>query len=698
MKSKLTKVVCVLLAACFMFSVLVVNVYADETVDSVESTSMPASAPIAGSDLKHLRIVTVEDVSAGLASPEMLYQRQQSSEIQAVALGATAGANQLLADGTYYLINTHHGHFLRYLASAAITGQSGLLAQLGTSVRWQIRYVGTGYVFSPVDDSSKYLAVSESSGSSTVELITVSGENMPERCIWTMRHASGGGCIYQNVYNSRYLTTNGTTISTTASISTSGTELYRSSTWRTASITFYGSTSEFGHRELDSSFSIDYLTLDIGDVSTAAINKSPETATWVYPEDFAYELNTEDYLTVNGLTGEFTALASGTTRVTATHKVTGLSKQFWVHVNKKAIIILPGIMGSELVAGPNNTQYDPGEELWTAAVIDGIQGENGVDAIMRILSLECDVYGSSLRDVQVKTTGYGYENTYQLLCENLQTEFGDEYDVVFFAYDWRMSNMVSARELNLFIGANQYDKVVLVAHSMGGLVASAYASLNSNRIETLITLGTPFYGTPTIPYVWGSEDVFAILKAGVSLGFVKQTIFDAATFIFDPISNVLATFDSVYELFPNEFYFDQQYGNSSYLRYSALGVENNYSTYASTVDRLPTYLPSYRSSQMQDAEEFHNLLYVGTNHITSLVNTYYISSTQKSTIANLTYNGITWNATYSAYGDEMVEDFSANMNRRYADKCVDFENIQHMGLVKNIEVIQKVIDLIMEEP
>ena len=697
MKSAFVRVICVLLVISFMVSATTIGVYASEPSSSDELGVDETVNEVVESNVGNFSAsATPEEVAAGLASPEMLYRKLLRSGVGAVEVSAMAvGATQLLSDGVYYLINAHHGQFLQYLASNAITGQSGLLAQLGTSVQWQIRYVETGYVFSPVGDSSKYLAVSESSGSSAVELITVSGEAIPERCVWTMRYAGdGNGCIYQNVYNSRYLTSNGTAISTTASIETVGTELYRSSSWRTASITFYGSTSDFGHRELDSGFSIDRLTLDIGDTSTATIHKSPATATWAFPEDFTYTFSTTDYITVNSLTGEFTAIASGSTHVTATHEVTGLSKQFWVHVNKKAIIILPGIMGSELVAGPNNTKYAAGTELWTKGVINGLEGSAVLNSFLRILSLECNTRGVSVNDVQVKSGGYGFGNTYEKLCTELEDEFGSSYDVIFFGYDWRLSNMESARELNWFIATNQYDKVALVAHSMGGLVASAYLSLDSSKVETLITIGTPFFGTPTIPYVWGTEDVFSILGMGSTLGLFEQFVFDAATFFEDPISNVLSNFDSIYELFPNEFYFDASYGNSSYLNYSALGVENVYTTYDLTTDRLQTYLSSYQAALIRDAEEFHNLLYIGSEHITSLVNTYYISASGKNTVEDLTYNGLTWSAAYSAHGDEMVEDFSANMNWRYADRCMSFPNIRHTDLVKNDGVIEKIITLI----
>lgn len=599
--------------------------------------------------------------------------------------------------------------------AGTVTGQSGLLAQLGTSVQWQARYVGDGYVFSPADDPSKYLAAAESSGSSSVELISATAETIPSRCIWTVRYASGGGCLYQNVYNSRYLTTDGTIISTTTSIGTSGTELYRSSTWRTASTSFYGATSEHGHRELDSSFTVDRLVLDIGDTSTITINKSPSNATWADRSDFTYSLDSAAYVSVNQETGAFTALASGSTHVTATHKVTGLSKQFWVIVNKKAIIVLPGIMGSELESGPGN-MYLEGTDLWSTDLFNDMS--NGIlDALTgigRIRSLECNSDGNSINNVVVKSDGYGVFDTYRLLCEALTTEFSDRYDIKFFAYDWRMSNMDTALLLNQYIYTNQYDKVVLVAHSMGGLVASAYLSLGTTaqeKVETLITLGSPLLGTPTIPHLWASEAFLEILDLYGRLGIaaddapVVDNLWRLFTNFSNPLDSIIHGFESIYEMFPSEYYFDSGYGNSTYLFYQELFEDYTWVNYVDTMAVLGSNLPRYDIDLGQRAEEFHHLLYVNGEHVTSLVDSHYLYVTDVPTKNQFRYDGAVWYVhAETSLGDSLVEVCSATLGERYTNASYGFStseaglsSVDHADMVSNAIVIAKIKAIISGE-
>lgn len=74
-----------------------------------------------------------------------------------------------------------------------------------------------------------------------------------------------------------------------------------------------------------------------------------------------------------------------------------------------------------------------------------------------------------------------------------------------FPYDWRQSVFDSAADLERFIASQpalrDAGRIVLVAHSMGGLVATAYAQnpagvfRHSARVVKLITMGTPYLGS-----------------------------------------------------------------------------------------------------------------------------------------------------------------------------------------------------------
>ncbi|HYN89074.1 MAG TPA: alpha/beta fold hydrolase, partial [Ardenticatenaceae bacterium] len=81
-------------------------------------------------------------------------------------------------------------------------------------------------------------------------------------------------------------------------------------------------------------------------------------------------------------------------------------------------------------------------------------------------------------------------------------------------YDWRKPVDDSARLylvpwLDRALKRSGRDKVILVAHSMGGLVARAYVQSRDYRgdVAQVITLGTPHRGTPVGYFPWEGGDL-----------------------------------------------------------------------------------------------------------------------------------------------------------------------------------------------
>ncbi len=81
-----------------------------------------------------------------------------------------------------------------------------------------------------------------------------------------------------------------------------------------------------------------------------------------------------------------------------------------------------------------------------------------------------------------------------------------------FEYDWSRSIAVAARQLEADLAATgelRDRPVVLVGHSMGGLVARALAESSPAafaRVGRLVTLGTPHHGTPVANLGWVAGD------------------------------------------------------------------------------------------------------------------------------------------------------------------------------------------------
>lgn len=101
-----------------------------------------------------------------------------------------------------------------------------------------------------------------------------------------------------------------------------------------------------------------------------------------------------------------------------------------------------------------------------------------------------------------KIDGYGKISTY--LKRRWRLREGENFFP--FPYDWRRDNRASARKLQREssewlvrwrASANPDAKLILIAHSMGGLVARYFIEALGGwkDTRTLITLGTPFYGS-----------------------------------------------------------------------------------------------------------------------------------------------------------------------------------------------------------
>ena len=116
-------------------------------------------------------------------------------------------------------------------------------------------------------------------------------------------------------------------------------------------------------------------------------------------------------------------------------------------------------------------------------------------------------------------------HTYDDLIATLAANgFVEGQDLFTFPYDWRFSNILTAVALKDKIAEVkvlcQCDKVDLVAHSMGGLVARQYiqSSRYANDIDQLIFLGTPHLGAPKAYYSWGgatvppNDPVYSVIK------------------------------------------------------------------------------------------------------------------------------------------------------------------------------------------
>jgi len=134
---------------------------------------------------------------------------------------------------------------------------------------------------------------------------------------------------------------------------------------------------------------------------------------------------------------------------------------------------------------------------------------------------------------------------YILLIRRLETlGYKENRDLLLFHYDWRRSNLETADRLRQFI----VDKglagrpVDIIAHSMGGLVATDYIQkfASEQKVRNFIAMGTPFYGA--------AKAIRALLEGFAVFGIENFLVVSAGDS--GRVYRVFASMDSIYELLP----------------------------------------------------------------------------------------------------------------------------------------------------
>jgi VWFA-related protein len=198
---------------------------------------------------------------------------------------------------------------------------------------------------------------------------------------------------------------------------------------------------------------------------------------------------------------------------------------FWV---RTPLILVHGIMGSRM------QDMVADKEVWSGNLI----AASPCDNVMANLtcpdkdgdsSAGCDIQATAVMREAVKLKLFGKKETifgdifnelegylkdqrYTLHpagatpshwfdLNNVTVQSIDPEDVFYFVYDWRRDNALTAQDLNTFISnvttAENYPKINLVAHSMGGLVCKSMLHQDApvkDRINKLIFVGTPNLG------------------------------------------------------------------------------------------------------------------------------------------------------------------------------------------------------------
>lgn len=216
-------------------------------------------------------------------------------------------------------------------------------------------------------------------------------------------------------------------------------------------------------------------------------------------------------------------------------------------VGLRPVIIIPGIMGSEL--------YDGSDFIWPNVdlLLDRVHD------YFLLESLSMDENGNSIKDIslgdivkeiKIPVANKTLTDIFNGLIVKLESKnYVLNNNYFLFPYDWRLNLDNSIDSLKNKIDAIKkqtgFFKVDIVAHSMGGLLTEDYINqFGSDSINKLIFVGTPHLGAPKSAKVLLEGDTE--IPAGV---LNKETI-----------KKLSLNSPSIYQLLPSQKYFDTYQG------------------------------------------------------------------------------------------------------------------------------------------
>ena len=272
------------------------------------------------------------------------------------------------------------------------------------------------------------------------------------------------------------------------------------------------------------------------------------------------------------------------------------------------IIYIPGIMGSPLYDDFfNDDKLVDFEKAWIGPQFLSTRlAENGIDPLYP----EYNIKVAPIRNDTANTLRDEFEeeplDLFKGFFDNLEAngyilddsddDFSEGENLFCFSYDWRKDNAYNAELLSEFIDSvmnwTGSDKVNLVGHSMGGIVAKTCIKLFDNsRIDKLVFIGTPHLGAP---------EVLTVMLNGKLFEWLNNF---ATNFFFRELGRNLP---SCYQLIPTRSYFDLTLNNgfsSGVEVYSECFqlLDQSYLTYNELIDYLRNYVSQPLGEDLNDA-------------------------------------------------------------------------------------------------
>lgn len=227
------------------------------------------------------------------------------------------------------------------------------------------------------------------------------------------------------------------------------------------------------------------------------------------------------------------------------------------------VVIIPGIMGSYL-----NHDDEGKTEVWLSLSKMALSNDDYLDDLLLpingFINTENNIISAGILDT-VNVLGFKIDFFDGLITKLKSDGYVEGKDLFVFPYDWRldvvdnvMGNKYSKVEslkdkIDKVLRESKSDKVDIVAHSMGGLLAKYYIkNVDATKVNRFVDIGTPHLGAP---------------KAAKVLNYGDNMDIKFGMFGLNPleIKKISQNMPSAYNLLPSADYFDTT--NPDYLYY-----------------------------------------------------------------------------------------------------------------------------------
>ena len=341
---------------------------------------------------------------------------------------------------------------------------------------------------------------------------------------------------------------------------------------------------------------------------------------------------------------------------------------------KTTLVLVPGLMGSRL--------YYNGDKKWEPTTDEALLPLLNTTFMTQMKPyLLSNENGQPLYTLdptrRSDNSDYGAQDAYEdiyLYLKNTANFPASDYKVKFFTYDWRLSSADNAELLERYLLTD--NKVILIAHSMGGLVSSAFLARsiqNQMKVKRLITFGTPYMGA-------------AKAMIGFESGALLGLPYDLA--MSSHLKEICKNTITAYELLPTS-----RYGKSVETGFLYNGTSGEH-TYANGRSYLATRDWAKKANgtvkpMLANSESFHNSLMYSGQHIANYFTHSYIVGTEIPTPSKMVYyydeNYVLLNYVVMTSGDGTVPTLSASNGSSYIEIPAGMygDMAEHGNLVKS---------------